>query len=117
MSGTKSVRGRNGSTTSGTASITTGYGLVQDAPDSTTPHHFVFEGKLGHYRVPVAFHLLRYGVPSPREWNVGAPRLSETEWVELEETLISAFLNWPRTSATGYRPLWIEFDRGYREGA
>jgi hypothetical protein len=115
-------------------------GIAND-PDfdpDTTPHHFVYEGKLGRYRIPVAFRLLPSGVPAPRMWHVdcrpfeirtgharyrdhpavpGAAHLSETAWAQLEGTLISAFFDWPRTPATGYRPLWIEFDRGYHEGA
>jgi hypothetical protein len=114
-------------------------GIAND-PDfdpDTTPHHFVYEGKLGHYRIPVVFYFPYHSNPSPRVWRVdcrifeiregharyrdhpavpGAAHLSETEWAQLEETLTTAFFNWPRTSATGHRPLWIEFDRGYHEG-
>jgi hypothetical protein len=114
-------------------------GIAND-PDfdpDTTPHHFVYDGKLGRYRIPVAFYFPYSSNPRPRVWRVdcstfeirpghardrnhpapaGAARFSETEWTALEQTLISAFFNWPRTPATGYRPLWIEFDRGYHKG-
>lgn len=107
-------------------------------PDAI-PHHFLYEGRHGRYRIPASFLFLTRYKPMPRVWRVdyrtpfeirpgfarghnhpanpGAARLSEGKWTQLEQTLTGAFLHWPRTSAAGYRPLWIEFDRGYREGA
>jgi hypothetical protein len=102
------------------------------------PHHFVYQGKFGEYRIPVAFRFVTGIEPRPRVWLVdcrtpfdissghprfrghparpGTARLSASEWAQFEETLTNAFLQWPRTLATGYRPLWIQFDHGYHEG-
>jgi hypothetical protein len=105
-------------------------------PNAT--YQFCYDDKLGRHTIPVTKRLLAHFEPMPRVWRVdcrapceihpgsarsrghparaGTARLSETEWAQLEQTLTDALLHWPRTEATGHRPLWVEFDRGYHEG-